>query len=96
MQTLEEMVKQVEGEKGILYGRFLGQMVGYIEKNNHVPNGSTVFIPMKLYYKIASWVFHLKKREARMLLGELKTLKIITFSRGPGKATGIRINVVIK
>ena len=99
MKTLQEMEKMVEGKKGILYSRFIGQMMGYMEKKsentNYQLNGNLTFIPLKLYYRIASWLFHLNKKDANMLLEELRALKIIIIQRH-GKHKGIIVNVVIK
>lgn len=96
MRTLQEMEKMVE-EKGILYSRFFIQMMGYMEKNsiNLGINADITFIPMKLYYRIASWLFHLNKKDANILLGEFQDMKIIIVQKH-GKNRGITIKVVIK
>lgn len=97
MKTLQEMEKMVGEQKGILYSRFFMQMMGYMEKNsrNIGINADISFIPMKMYYRIASWLFHLNKKDANMLLGEFQDMKIIIVQRH-GKKRGITVKVVIK
>jgi len=97
MKTLQEMEKIVVKEKGILYSIFFMQMMGHVEKNskNLGINADMTFIPMKFYYRIASWLFHLNKKDANMLLGEFQDMKIIIVQRH-GKNKGIKVQVVIK